>query len=163
MYHLWIIIFIYLCGFNNHLYMNANHIFMLQPDIQLPAGHSIWMSLSLSMSLSPIGYFVSTLYPRLAPLPTRSLDLDIQPFLLAHLSFSLCPILAIQAIPFYILNPPHICSPFLFPSATSQAFFLCLPDHLLGGLLTPHGHAPSQPLEGILLKCKSDPVTGLWF
>lgn len=44
---------------------------------------------------------------------TRSLDLDTQPS--PDLSFSLSLILTLQAIQFYILNPPHICSPLAIP------------------------------------------------
>lgn len=102
-------------------------IYERQPDLydqaktyNCQSGCSIWMSFGASKSLSSIGYFLSTLYPRLAPWPTHSLDLDIQPSPLTHLSFPLCPTLATQATPFHILNPhpplPHCHFPgFLLP------------------------------------------------
>lgn len=112
------------------------------------------MSLSPSKSLSLISYFL-LLLPQASTV--CSLDGDIQASLLTHVSFSLCPVLATQAVPFYILNPPFPHCHFLgLPSLS-----LSLLD-LLGGLLTLHSPIlhPSHE-RGIFRECKSDPVTGL--
>ena len=132
------------------------------------------MSLSPSKSLSSIGGFISILHPSWhhCPVIQGGRNSGLAP----HLSLSLSPVLTRQAIQFYILNLPQICSPLSISPATFQALSLltvsvsvslCLSTSSLSPASPPRRPPdPAQPssipaIGGNFLKCKSDPVIGL--
>lgn len=88
-------------------------------NIQLPAGHSIWMSLSPSESLSSTG--TSSLFSTPAGITAHTLTAVRNSGPTPHLPLSLPPVLTIQAIQFYILNLPQICSQLSICIVTFQA------------------------------------------
>lgn len=90
-----------------------------EQNIQLPAGHSIWMSLSPSESFSSIG--TSSLFSTPTGITTHTLTGVRNSGPTPHLPLSLPPVLTLQAIQFYILNLPQICSQLSICIVTFQA------------------------------------------
>lgn len=151
------IAFISLSAFNHHRYMNANQIFMLRP--KHPTANLVVQS---GCPSAPKVFILDWLLP-VYSLPQAGTPADV----LTGLRHSALP--ACSPVLLFVFSFGHLCHPILHPESSSSplplskpSFSFSLLDHLPGGLLTLHNQSSSQTLEGIFLKCKSDPVTGLW-